>query len=399
MSRRRPNGDGSIFKRVDGRWEGRIVVGHKKNGTPIYRSAFGKTQKELMPKFNRLKEYYSAIRLTEDKIMTLEEWLDKWIREYKEPMIRSSTLMSYKRYIDCYINPYLGNKLVTQIKTSDIQKLYNTIKRVGRVHENQQKGNELSNTTVQSVHRILHGSLDAAVREGMVPVNPTDGTTLPRIEKTSKTVLLESQIEKFMKVLDGDTVWHDFFYTELTTGMRRGEICGLKWSDFDEESGMLHIQRTIRYTKGELIIGETKTNQGKRKIVLPASVAQMLRERKKTCYTEWVFPKELNPEFPVDPGRAYKELKRILKEADLPDMRFHDLRHTFATHAASNGIDPKTLAEILGHTKASFTLDRYTHVTTDMQKQAAGIVGNFITDIFGKELKPWQREEKQAKVQ
>lgn len=399
MSRRRPNGDGSIFKRVDGRWEGRIVVGHKKNGTPIYRSAFGKTQKELMPKFNRLKEYYSAIRLTEDKIMTLEEWLDKWLREYKEPMIRSSTLMSYKRYIDCYINPYLGNKLVTQIKTSDIQKLYNTIKRVGRVHENQEKGNELSNTTIQSVHRILHGALDAAVREGMIPVNPTDGTTLPRIEKTSKTVLLESQIEKFMKVLDGDSMWRDFFYTELMTGMRRGEICGLKWSDFDEESGMLHIQRTIRYTKGELIIGETKTNQGKRKIVLPASVAQMLRERKKNCYTEWVFPKELNPEFPVDPGRAYKELKRILKEADLPDMRFHDLRHTFATHAASNGIDPKTLAEILGHTKASFTLDRYTHVTTDMQKQAAGIVGNFITDIFGKELKPWQREEKQAKVQ
>jgi len=98
VSRRRPNGDGSIFKRVDGRWEGRIVVGHKKNGTPIYRSAFGKTQKELMPKFNRLKGYYSAIRLTEDKIMTLEEWLDKWLREYKEPMIRSSTLMSYKRY-------------------------------------------------------------------------------------------------------------------------------------------------------------------------------------------------------------------------------------------------------------------------------------------------------------
>jgi len=291
VSRRRPNGDGSIFKRVDGRWEGRIVVGHKKNGTPIYRSAFGKTQKELMPKFNRLKGYYSAIRLTEDKIMTLEEWLDKWLREYKEPMIRSSTLMSYKRYIDSYINPYLGNKLVTQIKTSDIQKLYNTIKRVGRVHENQEKGNELSNTTIQSVHRILHGALDAAVREGMIPVNPTDGTTLPRIEKTSKTVLLESQIEKFMKVLDGDTVWHDFFYTELMTGMRRGEICGLKWSDFDEESGMLHIQRTIRYTKGELIIGETKTNQGKRKIVLPASVAQMLRERKKTCYTEWVFPK------------------------------------------------------------------------------------------------------------
>ena len=101
---------------------------------------------------------------------------------------------------------------------------------------------------------------------------------------------------------------------------------------------------------------------------------------------------------PIDPASAYRRLKEILREAELPDMRFHDLRHTFATHAAASGIDPRTLAGILGHTKPSFTLDAYTHVTTDMQKRAAGIVGNFITDTFGKELKPWQVKEKQAKA-
>ena len=122
-------------------------------------------------------------------------------------------------------------------------------------------------------------------------------------------------------------------------------------------------------------------------------MCNLLCERQKKALTEWIFPKSTYPELPLDPCTAYAQLKRLLKEAGLPDIRFHDLRHTFATHAASNGVDPKTLAGILGHTKASFTLDTYTHVTNDMQRNASGIVGNYITDIFGKELKPWGRSE------
>ena len=107
--------------------------------------------------------------------------------------------------------------------------------------------------------------------------------------------------------------------------------------------------------------------------------------------TEWIFPSLLAPEKPTSPNAAYQRLKDILKGAGLPDIRFHDLRHTFATHALSSGVDAKTLSGILGHTNASFTLDTYTHVTTDMQKNAAGIVGGFMEELFGKELKP--REE------
>ena len=100
---------------------------------------------------------------------------------------------------------------------------------------------------------------------------------------------------------------------------------------------------------------------------------------------------------PVRPSAAYYWMKRILREAGLPEIRFHDLRHTFATHALTSGVDAKTLSGILGHTNASFTLDTYTHVTSDMQKQACGIVGGFMEDIFGKELKPWQENERTAK--
>ena len=130
--------------------------------------------------------------------------------------------------------------------------------------------------------------------------------------------------------------------------------------------------------------------------LLPESVAALLRARKKASISQWIFPQPTSPELPMNPGTAYRRLKTLLEEAGLPSIRFHDLRHTFATHALTSGVDAKTLAGILGHTNASFTLDTYTHVTPDMREAAGGIVGGFMEDLFGKELKPWQRSEKQA---
>ncbi len=379
-----------IRKRVDGRWEGRITVGHKDDGKPIYKAVLAKTQKELIPKLNQLKETYADVELTEESRMTLGQWLDKWLTEYKAPMIRKSTVDGYRQYIDNYIKPYLGDKPITQVTTADVQKMYNTLKESGRIREDAKKGKTLSNSMVRSVHMLLHEAMDGAVREGLTPCNPTNGTTIPKLEYKEKTVLIESQIETFMKAAEADEMWWDFFKIELMTGMRRGEICGLKWEDFDEVAGTLHVRRSVRYEQGQPSIGETKTNEGNRKMILPRGVAELLINRKKSALTEWIFPNPLKPELPMNPTSAYRRLKKLLGEAQLPDMTFHELRHTFATQAASNGIDPRTLASILGHTKASFTLDTYTHITTDMQNNAAVIVGNYITDIFGKELKPWE---------
>ena len=127
--------------------------------------------------------------------------------------------------------------------------------------------------------------------------------------------------------------------------------------------------------------------------MLPASIVQILHERKKSVLTEWIFPNPLRPEQPANPDTAYSHLKTLLKRAGLPSIRFRDLRHTFSTHALSSGVDAKTLAGILGHTKASFTLDTYTHTTGDMQRRAADIVGGFLTAYLGEEMKPWQIAE------
>ena len=351
-----------------------------------------------MPKFQQLKEHYAGVKLTEKSNTTLGKWLDTWLLEYKKPMLRASTYEGYRCDIENHIKPYLGGKNITQIKAADVQKLYNRLKASGRIRVIGEQGAGLANATVRGIHMVLHEALDSAVCEGLIPSNPTDGAQPPKIIRKEKTVLTASEMETFMKLIEDDEIWHDFFYTDLMTGMRRGEICGLMWEDFDEEKGTLKVARSVRYDKREPIIGETKTEDGKRTIFLPDSLWRVLNERKKNAIGKWIFPHPTYPDYPLNPGTAYRRLKELLADANLPNIRFHDLRHTFASHAANSGIEPKTLAQIVGHTKASFTLDTYAHVTTDMQRNATSIVEIYLTDIFGKELKPWEDEEEMDQV-
>ena len=235
------------------------------------------------------------------------------------------------------------------------------------------------------------------VDQRLLPHNPADHVAPLKVAHKSMTILNEEQLDAFLTAVKQDAVRKAFFYTELTTSLRLGEICGLMWQDFDEKAGTLKILRSVNVPKaGELEIGETKTSQGRRTIRLPPSTVQRLRERKKHAVSQWIFPEPLAPEKPVRPSAAYYWMKRILREAGLPEIRFHDLRHTFATHALTSGVDAKTLSGILGHTKASFTLDTYTHVTPDMQQEASHIVGGFLEDLLGKDLKPWQKHRQEG---
>ena len=383
MAKRRPAGDGMVRKRSDGRWEGRIVVGHKADGSPIFRSVFAKTQGELLKKLHSRMEEYRDVELTEESGMTLGQWLDKWLADYMTLTVRESTLSSYKSITEHHIKPLLEDEKIGSITTADIQKMYNWLRENGRVSEHYEKGNALSDSFIRRVHMMLHEAMDAAVRERLIPKNPTEGTIIPKVNYAPKQILTEEQLEKFMEALKQDPLWYDFFYTELTTGMRRGEICGLKWQDFDDKTGRLHIHRSVSNRKGGGIrVGETKTESGARTILLPPSTAEILKQRKKKSYSEWIFHNPTVPELPLNPTSAYRHLKVLLRKAELPPIRFHDLRHTFATHALNSGVDAKTLSGILGHTNASFTLDTYTHMTTDMHRKAAGVVGGFLDEIM-----------------
>jgi len=383
MAKRRPSGDGMVRQRDDGRWEGRIVVGHKKNGDPIFNYISAKTQKELLKKLHQNIETYTDVELSENSKMPLSEWMDRWLDEYASAAIRPSTMKGYRSYVNNYIKPHLGHKQVCKVTQADVQKFYLDLKKNGRIKAHPELGQGLAGSTIQRLHTMLHQAMDAAVKAGLTAKNPTNGVTLPRAKATPKNILNEEQLERFMEVIREDQVWYDFFYTEITTGLRRGEICGLMWSDFDEKKGTLEIRRTVHEeTGGILTTGETKTGQGRRTIILPPSTAQLLRERKKNSCSQWIFHDPLRPERPIRPNGAYTHLKVLLKKAGLPNIRFHDLRHTFATHALTSGVDVKTLSGILGHTRASFTLDTYTHTTNEMHKRAASIVGGIMDDIM-----------------
>lgn len=381
MAKRRPSGDGMVRQRKPDEWEGRIVVGHKENGAPIFRYTYGKTQKEMMQKLNALKLQYQDANLTEDSNMTLNEWLDKWLTEYLPGTIRPQTVDRHRRIANTYIRPHIGEKRIAFLSTNEIQRMYVKLKKSGRIKKHPKYGHELADNTIIDIHATLHRALEIAVKNHLIPKNPTTATVRPKKKKKDLQVLNDAELDILMQAIDGDEEWGDFFYLELTTGLRRGEICGLRWRDFDEKEGIIRIKTSISTIKGgEIYEGDPKTDESKRKILLPKITADILRNRKRI--SEWIFPNLLNPKLPIAPQAAYRKAKSFLNKLNLPDISFHDLRHTFATHALATGVDAITLSTILGHTNPSFTVDRYTHVTGDMQMRASEIVGSFMDEIL-----------------
>ena len=230
-NRRRPQGDGMIRKRSDGRWEGRIIIGHKNDGTPMYKSVFGKTQKATLEQLHKLLELYHGVDLTEECRMTLGEWLDKWLDEYMLFTIKERTLEGYRKMINNQIKPHIGNRQLAYLATADIQRFYNKIKKEGRLKPHPIHGKTLANSMVRDVHMVLHQALDVAVKERLIVRNPTNGTTIPKKIRTEKQVLNDEQLGIFLNAIKQEPYWYDFFYVEIMTGLRRGEICGLKWID------------------------------------------------------------------------------------------------------------------------------------------------------------------------
>ena len=210
MAKRRPSGDGMVRKREDGRWEGRIVVGHKKNGNSIFRHVYAKTQKELLDKLHRNIEDYHDVDLTEDSRMTLGDWLDRWMAEYKADTVRPGTLRSYRTLIEQYIKPQLGGKQVSLITTQDVQRMYRRLKKEGRANEHPEKGNQLADSTVRGVHCVLHLAMQDAVQAHMIAKNPTEGATIPKQSGSAKRVLNDRELDAFLAIIEGDEIWHDF---------------------------------------------------------------------------------------------------------------------------------------------------------------------------------------------
>ena len=380
MAKRRANGEGNIRKRKDGRWEGRYTAGHDpETGKQLFKNVLGKTQAEVKDKLNAALEELKRIDVVVSDQMTTGEWLDTWLEHYAKPLMRATTYNNYETLIRLYIKPYVGEVKLNKLTTLQIQKLYNRLLTNGRFDrpeaKDQPKG--LSGKTVRNIHTVIHSACEKAIMERILAVNPTKGCRLPKKDHTEMKVLPPEKLADFFREAKETGVF-ELYYLDLSTGLRRGELLGLKWSDIVFENRTLEVKRQLQRVNGVIQETAPKTRNAYRKILLPVEAVEILQQyrEQQTLESEYVFSSPTGGI--MEPDCARKMLKRVLQRAGLDEMRFHDLRHTFATLALQNGVDVKTLSGILGHYSAGFTLDTYAHVTTQMQEDAANKVGGFL---------------------
>ncbi len=371
MAKRRKRGDGGVSLRKDGRWEGRVVVGYDDKGLPVTKNVLAKTKSDCIAKLKALRDSIQAPAPEQPKPgILLGDWLDIWYQTYKKSNLRPNTQMSYERRIYQHIIPALGNIQIDKLTINDIQQFYAKLQQGGRLLRTELYGEGLSDQTVRGVHTTLHAALDKAVAEKLLFRNPADGCRLPSAKAREMQVLSPEEIQRLLIQAKEDSCF-ELLLLELSTGLRRGEICALQWDDLNLRTGELRVQRQVHRIKSKLVASPPKTKAGNRSVILPVPVLGVLKAYKKTVNSRWMFPSPVSEDSPRDPAAVRKRLQTVLERAECKKIRFHDLRHTFSTAALEHGMDVKTLSTIIGHVSSSTTLNIYAHVTDEMRRTAA----------------------------
>ena len=378
MAKRRANGEGNIRKRPDGRWEGRYIAGHDENGKAIRKNVLGKTQAEVKEKLKRAIGECAEVDIERAAEYTVTAWVRTWYETYSKPHVRESTQRFYEDYIEHHVVPRIGNIKLAKLTGRDIQKMYNDVKTKGRIRKKADGDTSMSASYVRGLHMMLHNCLDRAVKERLILRNPTEDCIVPKLEKKEMHILHPEDISAYLREAEKRSVLAMFFL-ELTTGLRKGELVALLWSDLNEKTMTLNVCKQAAGVKGGGVkVTRPKTETSIRRISLSQETIDVLKaEHAKHPELEIMFPspKALGMYYPDSVTAIHN---KILKTAGLPHIRLHDLRHTFATLALQNGVDVKTVSSILGHYDAGFTLRTYTHVTTKMQEEAAATMGKLI---------------------
>ena len=384
MAKKRANGEGNIRKRKDGRWEGRYSAGyHPDTGKRIMKNVLGKTQAECKAKLAAAMEENKSIDVSRADEYTVATWLRSWYEFYAKPNVRVATADRYHLMIETYTIPRIGHIKLSKLTTRDLQKLYKELMESGRTNRKSGHGNPgLSSTTVRSVHLMLHSAFERARKEKLIASNPTEDCIAPKVEKHEMQILQPQHIKAYLDAAEKREVL-PMFYLELVSGLRKGELTALLWTDLDIENCTISVSKQyIKNPNGELTLSRPKTETSVRKVSIPQDAVDLLiAEHQKHPENPYMFPSPKTGGM-FDPDSFRHTHEKILKTIGAEHIRFHDLRHTFATLSLKNGVDVKTLSSTLGHYSAGFTLSTYTHATPEMMREAADTMG----DVIGKAI-------------
>jgi len=369
---KRANGEGTIYRRKDGRWAAAVSLDRG-----VRKHFLGRTREEVARKLAvGLKASHDGVPLPNERLTTAQ-FLRDWLQSAR-PSVRVSTYDRYEQLLRLHALPALGRIPLARLTPQHLQRLYA-----------EKLASGLSPRSVHHLHAVLHRALRQASCWGVVPRNVADLVAPPRGQRRQMSCLSPDQARTLLATASGDRL-EAVYALAVTTGMRRGEILALQWKYVDLETGSLQVVGTLQRTREGLSIAEPKTDRSRRQVALSATAAQALRKHRAAQASQrlllgaaWqdldlVFTNDIGG--PMEPANLIRRsFQPLLKRAGLPPIRFHDLRHTAATLMLSQGVHPKIVSEMLGHSQINITLDLYSHVTPTLQRQAAAAVDDLLS--------------------
>jgi len=350
----------NIYLRKDGRYEARIALGKDNTGKRQYRSVYGRTTEEVEKKLLAISTH--EYEITE---ITVKEITNEYLASLK-PQIKESTLANYRMKAEKHIIPAFGREKCYSITANTVTMFIN--KKI-------QQG--LSARYVADIVVLLKGIFRYAARVHSIRY-PLDGVKAPKCNKSDVAVLSKSEQTRLINIATNDNDLRSLgVVTAMYTGMRIGELCALKWSDIDFDNRIIRVRRTLQRIqtadgdkKTKIVITEPKSASSVRDIPIPDCLMQLLVQRRKDS-DMYVLSGSRKP---VECRAMQYYFAQMLKNANLPSIHFHSLRHAFATNCIALGFDIKTLSEILGHSRVEITLNRYVHSSLERKRACMSLL-------------------------